>query len=1157
MKMIHLFSLLILLLIITNIKNDMRRNQEMKIFNFIDFSNLKCNNSDYITSFNAKVCGNNSFISNQNFAFSFLDTINNSHSIKCSILVDRTSRNLEETDNSYDYDSDIETNEEIQTNIYNSDSISNEIINDDSKEIKTDYTSSPLDTSNIIDAISNSPINQKEKEDISKTTNEIDITYIKEETDSTYNKNSSEIGSSEITEKVEDILDSNTETTISDYNKDASIIDIRPTFHYNFCYETICTFKGMIKEDFQFIINENFQVYIDEFPDVENIFLQTIYYDPLHYNISKCFLIKNIFKEVLKYKLNISEKKITFMFISIILGKIERNEEIQVNIFLKKDGNLEKNNAICYSQQEFEPVEGKEILAFYNCEINNIENPNEYSGLIFNSSLDVKNITNDSNLIDPALTDQLIKEGKVQDYSLPIFNSISIDISECEENGQFKILGTIDRNIDEIENLTTLLFLDENKNTTINCSIPQANEGNINMTCMVHNNFNKSKIFIPQYIFEDINNEYLLNITEIKYENEATCEISKVDPDIIIIPPITNIISTIPTSTDIIIEPKIIDSEIIFRQISYLKINSAMNKINFNIIAFSFNNLEKNSYINIPINLIYSNETKEGENASCALNNDANGARNNLYPLVFYCELNNINDIGQVNDIEIIPSPLIKNIPIDNSNLDKASITDYLIKQGILLDYIKEENFNKIPLLFYDSKINAEKCDNDGTFEIISFTYTPIEKNTTFNLKLNNPNITARCKIPISLGNRYITIKCSTMNSFAFTQIKINSKIAYDMDYNELFYINNTESNNYITCQNNDKIKLEEAKIKVKTINIFRQASKFKKKENKYNFFLSTFIKKVIGYNSKILLTALLKEELNNKKTNLKKKRKLSRIEENQNVECTLSTITDMDENGIGAAGWNCTTGESNIKNATGLEIIKCDDISGIPDDPNLIDPAKTDELINNGEMPDYSIEENLNELLPIFNTLAMNYSLCKKNGSFYFTGNISSTIQKDILFNLSLSYPESIFACRLPRTLKGKITQIECFNRDDFENSTVIVEETVIRDGYNEFFILKNTSSGEKLVTCSSSEKETAEIDYNEDFKTIHKTIYEDKSSGGIGTVGLIIIIVVGVLALIAIIIFFIFLKRKNKKKNIENNDRKTVNSSGSSFGSSSSSYY
>ena len=87
-----------------------------------------------------------------------------------------------------------------------------------------------------------------------------------------------------------------------------------------------------------------------------------------------------------------------------------------------------------------------------------------------------------------------------------------------------------------------------------------------------------------------------------------------------------------------------------------------------------------------------------------------------------------------------------------------------------------------------------------------------------------------------------------------------------------------------------------------------------------------------------------------------------------------------MDENGIGAAGWNCTTGESSIKNATGLEIIKCDDISGIPDDPNLIDPAKTDELINNGEMPDYSIEENLNELLPVFNILAMNYSICRKN---------------------------------------------------------------------------------------------------------------------------------------------------------------------------------
>ena len=80
-------------------------------------------------------------------------------------------------------------------------------------------------------------------------------------------------------------------------------------------------------------------------------------------------------------------------------------------------------------------------------------------------------------------------------------------------------------------------------------------------------------------------------------------------------------------------------------------------------------------------------------------------------------------------------------------------------------------------------------------------------------------------------------------------------------------------------------------------------------------------------------------------------------------------------------------------------------DISGIPDDPFLIDPALTDQLIEQGEIKDYSIEENLNELLPIFQTLAIDYSLCKQNGSFLFKGNATSTIKQDVVFNITLTY--------------------------------------------------------------------------------------------------------------------------------------------------------
>ena len=86
----------------------------------------------------------------------------------------------------------------------------------------------------------------------------------------------------------------------------------------------------------------------------------------------------------------------------------------------------------------------------------------------------------------------------------------------------------------------------------------------------------------------------------------------------------------------------------------------------------------------------------------------------------------------------------------------------------------------------------------------------------------------------------------------------------------------------------------------------------------------------------------------------------------------------------------------------------------------------------------------------------------------------------------MTLSYPNAIFACKLPRTLKDEITQIECYSREEFENYTLLVEETVIRYENTEYFILRNTSSGDRYVTCSSTDSNVTPNKYNEDFKIV-----------------------------------------------------------------------
>jgi len=917
----------------------------------------------------------------------------------------------------------------------------------------------------------------------------------------------------------------------------------------SYIYKTICEFKGMIKKDFQVTVSQELSFKMEKIPD--NIEIYYMFEEDKTFNINRCMSVNNTFLQVSKYKTDESGKKIFFLFISKALRKIDKNEQIDINISLKKkDGSLSESNATCTIKEDVEPIEGEEILAFYYCEVNNIEKPSEYKGLVFASSLDVKDIPSDENLKDPVITDESINEGKIKDYSLITFNSVSIDIKGCENNGTFKIKGNTDRKTGIISPFKINLNLKENENVVSECSIPTGDKGEIYIICQVEKNFFNTSINIPQIIVNNSNKEGILNITKISYENMATCIIIPLPLPQTTIIQTTSITTTTPititTTTTIspILKLTKIESEIIFRQISHFNIDENSHSLKFNLIGFTFVSIKKDSYLSINLNLIKSDGNKEENSAYCVNNNDITGSAAYLTPLYFDCEIDGMNNPNEYTDIKVISTPFLSNIQNINSNLLNAQKTDELIEKGLVLDYMKKDNFNRVPPKISNSNINVGSCNLNGTFEIESYAYSQIEKDISFYLGLTSPKMEVRCKVPSTEANSNIFIQCKTLDKIDNSIIKIDSKIVYDLDYNELFYMVGIESKNYATCKDNNEIKIEEAQQKVNAVISFRQASKFRKESNKYKFFLSTFIKTKIESNMKIKMKVEIKSETDNKiNEKISNKRRLSRREE-LDVECSLLSNTDLNDDGVGAAGFECTTSETTINDANGLDIKGSGDISGIPEDPDLIDPAKTDTLIDSGQMKDYSLEENLNELLPLFNTLSVNTSLCKQNGSLYIKGNISSTIKDDVLFNLSLSYPESIFACKLPRTLKYKITEIECFNRDYFENSTVIVEETVIRDGFHEFFILKNITSGEEFVTCTYSGKETNKSDYESDFK-ITRTIKKNTSSGGggMGVVGIVIICVVGAIIVAGVIVLSFYIRKKIKPSN-DAQDTRSINS-------------
>ena len=921
---------------------------------------------------------------------------------------------------------------------------------------------------------------------------------------------------------------------------------------FKYKYKTICNFEEEIKKIFQISIDEKMEILIDEKPDDVQIYYR--YPGQRIYNISRCAPVKNSFKQVSTFSLNESEKKITFLFISDVLGKIEKEEKVEVDILLIKNSQvssgekvIERKVIFCTSKNGVEPVENEETLCIYNCEVSGLENPSEYTGLIFSSSADVKNIIDNEDLKNPVKTDELIKEGKVQNYSLIVFNPISIDSKSCQENGIFKIKGNINRNIEDSLDFKIAINSIGSTNILADCSVPKADKGELNITCAVETNFYDLYIKIPQIIVNNSQNEQILNITGISDNYKSTCKIMQESttikrPTIITTNPI--IITTKPTISSIN-NKIIINTNIIFRQISQLEINSLKRQIQFKLVGFTFNSLQKDSYLPVTINLIdYTGGSKQTE-IFCLLNKDITANYNYLTPLYFDCEVNYNNDIKTYTDVQIVSSSLIKNVP--TGSLSYAEKTDTLIYDGSLIDYMDDKNFYNAPPLISNSELNEGNCNIDGTFEIRSYVYSPIEKSLYFYLEFPNSNnelIKARCKLPISESNNYINIQCNTLGKFVSLKIIINERMIYDFDDKELFYINGFESKNYISCGDNSVIKYEAAEKKLNAIFVFRQVCKFKKESNKYKFFLATIIKDNINSNEKLSFKVELKSETYEKSSY---KRLLSRREE-QIVECSVKSKTNVNENGLGTAGWDCITGESNIDDASGLDVLGSDEISGIPDDPSLVDPALTDQLIKEGELKDYSIEENLNELLPLFQTLAIDYSLCKQDGSLFFKGNASSTIKQDVIFNLTLTYPESTFACKLPRTLKGSIINIECFNRDYFENSTIIVEETIIRDGYNEFFILRNVTSGEQYVTCTSSESQVTKTVYQNDFNTISRISKNGSSGRGIGVGGIVAISIVGVLVLVGIALLYLFIKRKSRKKYKDDDEDNSTNNNGTS---------
>ena len=131
--------------------------------------------------------------------------------------------------------------------------------------------------------------------------------------------------------------------------------------------------------------------------------------------------------------------------------------------------------------------------------------------------------------------------------------------------------------------------------------------------------------------------------------------------------------------------------------------------------------------------------------------------------------------------------------------------------------------------------------------------------------------------------------------------------------------------------------------------------------------------------------------------------------------------------------------------------------ISGVPNDEVSLDPFLTDKYKNTDET----------KIIPSFTSESIEYDSCETTGIFTITGTLSAKLDKSIKFNLPLTYPEGITSsCEL----NEEQTEIECKVDREIDDKTIIIEQTVIKQGTEDYFNLKSIISDEELICLNGA---------------------------------------------------------------------------------------
>ena len=773
------------------------------------------------------------------------------------------------------------------------------------------------------------------------------------------------------------------------------------------------------------------------------------------------------FRQIRGFKHHKNDGKIGFKFFGLTTKNITKNNSvIIIYVYLLENGNnLNKTliKATCNLDEDvkLDESKGEQAQADYTCNITGLDTTKNYSSFEFNKSDLIVGIPENKTLLDPNKTDELIIKGLISNYSDPnnktelpsMFTPISnetVNATNCSENGEFIIVGKLDKNITGPKAFKIPIYYPEPILT--NCSLNTTTNGSVELKCKTDKPLVRKGIMMEQQILR-IGEKEILTLGKVKSKGEIYCNIPISPPNKTDLPEI--LLSEDEKIEELKNKPEI---KISFRQMR--KFEHKDGKITFIIFILATETLKKGDKIRIRANLIKkSGEVeKDSKEIPCILNANITPNDGETIQGTFECSLNETEEMYSLR----LNSSDSFSIPTEEVLLDPI-LTENAIKKRKIIDFSIEENSKIMPPIFKFNKMDIK----DGKIIIRGKPSKPIKRDLTFVLPLAYPEGAFMTCVLTKRGPEELEFTCLTDRAIENKPIIIERTIIKDGP-EEIINLERIITPGNITCPNG---LLLEAEKKANRTFSFRQVSRLRKDRDKkmFKFFLASLISKEKKPKDTILILKIFVL--------------IDGVKMEKNATCKLEKEVDPKDKQV-QGDFNCEVILENVEEFDKIDFEKNEsilispyneEITGLSDlNETDLSPRATEIEINItklyqkdpnnnqtelSECIDYSLDENKDTIPPVLEISSMKDKFeCSENGKFTINGKFYSPIDKKMTFMLPLTYPSSKVKCKVNEAKSGEEVEIVCKAQKGFKPTKIFsVENRMLKKRHKEMLFVKS----------------------------------------------------------------------------------------------------